>query len=287
MKIGVIYPQTEYSTDPSAIRAFAETAEGLGYTHVLAYDHVLGASPDRPGGWRGPYTYRDPFLSPFLLFTYMAAFTTNLEFVTGILILPQRPTALVAKQAAVLDVLSGGRLKLGIGTGWNEVEYTALNQNFHTRGRRIEEQIELLRKLWTESLITYEGEWHNIPAAGLNPLPVQRPIPIWMGGHADVVLRRVARIGDGWIPFHRNPADAKTALEKLDGYLTAAGRTRDDITIQTRIYDTGGDAARWAALAAEYGEMGADYVALNTMGCGYDTDAAHLDALRQFAAAYG
>ncbi len=228
MKIGVVYPQTEYSTDPGAIRDFAQTAEELGFTHILTYDHILGANPDRPGVWRGPYTLEDTFMSPFLLFTYMAAFTSQIEFVTGIIILPQRETALVAKQAAVLDVLSGGRLKLGIGTGWNAVEYTALKQDFHTRGRRVEEQIALLRELWTKPLVNFEGEWHSIPDAGLNPLPVQRPIPIWLGGHADAVLQRVARMGDGWIPFHRKPADARPILETLDGYLAAADRSRAD-----------------------------------------------------------
>jgi probable F420-dependent oxidoreductase len=156
----------------------------LDFTHILAYDHVLGANPDRPGGWRGPYTYQNPFHEPFLLFSYMAAVTREIEFITGILILPQRQTALVAKQAATLDVLSGGRFRLGVGIGWNQVEYIALNQDFSTRGRRVEEQVGLLRKLWTEPLVDFAGQWHTIPDAGINPLPVQRPIPIWFGGHA-------------------------------------------------------------------------------------------------------
>ncbi|MBX7251491.1 MAG: LLM class F420-dependent oxidoreductase, partial [Candidatus Promineofilum sp.] len=200
MHIGLVYPQTEYPADPAAVRDYAQTAEALGFSHILAYDHVLGANPDRPGGWTGPYTYQTPFMEPFVLFSHMAAVTTHLGFATGILILPQRETALVAKQAATLDVLCGGRLRLGIGTGWNEVEYVALGQDFHTRGRRQEEQIEVLRALWTQELVTFKGRWHDIPDAGLNPLPVQRPIPLWFGGHADVVLRRLARLGDGWMP---------------------------------------------------------------------------------------
>ena len=287
MKIGVVYPQTEYSTDPGAIRDFAQTAEELGFAHILTYDHILGANPDRPGGWRGPYTLEDTFMSPFLLFTYMAAYTSQIEFVTGIIILPQRETALVAKQAAVLDVLSGGRLKLGIGTGWNAVEYTALKQDFHTRGRRVEEQIALLRELWTKPLVNFEGEWHSIPDAGLNPLPMQRPIPIWLGGHADAVLQRVARMGDGWIPFHRKPADARPILETLDGYLAAAGRSREDIDLQMRLYDPSNDPAKWAALAEEFRTLGATYLAFNTMGYGYDSDKDHLDAIRRFATAVG
>lgn len=163
MEFGVVFPQTEFGNDPAAVKAYAQTAESLGFSHILAYDHVLGANPDRPGGWRGPYTFRSPFHEILMLFSFMAAVTERIRFVTGILILPQRETALVAKQTATLDVLSGGRLRLGVGLGWNEVEYIALNQNFRTRGRRVEEQVELLRRLWTEPLVTFEGRWHTIP----------------------------------------------------------------------------------------------------------------------------
>ena len=201
MHIGLVYPQTEYPADPAAIRDYAQAAESLGYSHVLAYDHILGANPDRPGGWSGPYTYQTPFIEPFLLFSYMAAAAHRLGFISGVIILPQRETTLVAKQAAVLDVLCGGRFRLGVGTGWNEVEYIAAGYDFHTRGRRQEEQIEVLRLLFTQELVTFKGRFHDIPDAGLNPLPVQRPIPIWLGGHADAVLRRVARLGDGWLPM--------------------------------------------------------------------------------------
>ena len=171
----------------------------MGFTHVHAYDHILGANPERPGGWTGPYTYLHPFFEPFVLFSYLAGLTRKIEFDTGILILPQRQTALVAKQAATLDVLSNGRLRLGVGNGWNEVEYIALGEAFHNRGKRIEEQVALMRLLWTEPLVKFEGRWHNIPDAGINPLPVQRPIPIWFGGTEDRALRRMARIGDGWM----------------------------------------------------------------------------------------
>ena len=181
MKIGVVFPQTEIGNDPAAIRDYAQTAEGLGFTHVLAYDHVLGANPDRPGGWSGPYTYLTPFHEVFVLFSYLAGLTQRLELVTGILILPQRQTALVAKQAASLDVLSGGRLRLGVGLGWNEVEYTALNEDFHNRGKRIEEQVALLRRLWTEPLVDFKGQWHTIPDAGHQPAagPAAHPDLVW------------------------------------------------------------------------------------------------------------
>ena len=169
MKIGVVFPQTEFGSDPGAIKAYAQTAESLGFTHILSYDHVLGANPDRPGGWSGPYTHESAFHEPFVLYSYMAALTEKIEFVTGILILPQRETVLVAKQAAALDVLSNGRLRLGVGTGWNKVEYIALKQDFHTRGQRQEEQIELMRLLWTQELVTFLGRWHTIPTLASIP----------------------------------------------------------------------------------------------------------------------
>lgn len=285
MKVGVVFPQTEIGNDPAVIRDYTQTAEGLGFTHVLAYDHVLGANPERPGGWRGPYTYRTPFHEPFVLFSFMAAITTTLEFATGILILPQRETAVVAKQAAALDVLSSGRLRLGVGIGWNKVEYVALNQNFHTRGRRVEEQVELLRKLWTDELVTYEGEWHHIPDAGLNPLPVQQPIPIWFGGHADVVLARTARMGDGWMPGYRQAADAQPALDKLDAYLAQNGRSRSDIGLEPRLHYRDGGPDHWAATLQGWRDAGATHASFNTMDAGLATPQAHIDALRQAAGA--
>jgi probable F420-dependent oxidoreductase len=285
MKIGVVFPQTEFGRDPNAIRDYAQTAESLGFTHILAYDHVLGANPDRPGGWRGPYTHDSPFHEPFVLFSFMAAVTQHIEFTTGILILPQRQTALVAKQAATLDVLSNGRFRMGIGNGWNEVEYIILNQDFHTRGRRIEEQVAVLRQLWTQPLVTFKGRWHTIPDAGLNPLPVQRPIPIWFGGHADAVLRRVARIGDGWMPNYRQPADAKSPLDKLDAYLAEYSRSRADIGLEARISYGQGDRAVWDSLIAGWRDLGATHISLNTMRLGLDTPQAHLNALRAFAKA--
>jgi len=283
MHIGLVYPQTEYPADPAAVRDYAQTAEALGFAHVLAYDHVLGANPDRPGGWSGPYTYQTSFMEPFLLFTYMAAVTTRLGFATGILILPQRETALVAKQAATLDVLCGGRLRLGIGTGWNEVEYIALGQDFHTRGRRQEEQIEVLRALWTQELVTFKGRWHDIPDAGLNPLPVQRPIPLWLGGHADAVLRRLARLGDGWMPGFRTAEAAAGTLATLDGYLAEAGRSRADIGLEPRLHWGDGDLDALGRPLAGWRAAGAQHVSLNTMGAGFKTAGEHLVAVRQFA----
>lgn len=287
MQIGLVYPQTEYGHDPLAIRDYAQTAEGLGFSHVLAYDHVLGANPDRPGGWRGPYTFQHPFMEPFVLFSFMAAVTQKLGFITGILILPQRQTALVAKQAATLDRLSGGRLRLAVGIGWNPVEYQALNQDFHTRGRRIEEQVTLLRKLWAEPLVTFEGRWHTIPDAGLNPLPLRRSIPIWFGGYVDAVLRRVARMGDGWLPGHRRAEDARPDLEKLARYIEEAGRAPDEVGLEPRLAYGEGDPQVWAQQVEAWRALGATHLSFNTMGCGFETPQAHLQAIQRFAKGLG
>src|SRR3989442_10997287 len=212
MNIGVVFPQVEIGQDPGAIRDYAQAVEAMGYTHILVFDHVLGANPERPGGWKGPYTYRHAFHEPFVLFGFLASATRRVELVTGILILPQRQTALVAKQAAAVDVLSRGRLRLGVGVGWNPVEFEALGENFTNRGKRIEEQIDLMRALWTKELVTFHGQWHRVPDAGINPLPIQRPIPVWMGGESEVVVRRAARLADGWMPHFRPGPDAQAIV---------------------------------------------------------------------------
>lgn len=285
MNIGLVFPQTEIGDDPAAIKDYAQTAEALGFSHILAYDHVLGANPERPGGWRGPYTYRDSFYEPFVLYSFMAAVTQTIGFVTGVIILPQRETALVAKQAATLDVLSGGRLRLGVGLGWNEVEYLALNQDFNRRGRRVEEQVEVLRELWTKPLVNFHGRWHTIPDAGVNPLPTQRPIPIWFGGHADAVLRRTARMGDGWLPNHPSPEYIQPLLQKLDEYLAEAGRSRDDLGIEPRISYGDGNPDEWRRLIDDWRALGATHLSVNTMRLGFETPGDHLQAIRTFAEA--
>ncbi len=283
MKIGVVFPQTEFDGDALAVRDYAQTVEELGFSHIAAYDHVLGANPDRPGGWQGRYTYKDPFLEPFVLFSYMAAVTRQVMLATNIIILPQRQTALVAKQAATLDVLSGGRVRLGIGLGWNAVEYTALNEDFHTRGRRIEEQVEVLRRLWTAPLVTFAGKWHTIPDAGINPLPIQRPIPIWFGGTADAALRRAARVGDGWMCNFRDPRDARPAVARLMQYLREAGRDAASFGFEARIPYGDGSPRVWEALLRDWQALGATMFSVNTMGIGFDSPAAHLNAIKRFA----
>ncbi len=283
MKIGATFPQTEIGNDPIVIRDYAQAAEQLGYDHVLVFDHVLGAHPDRfEGKFRPPYNNATPFHEPFVLFGYLAALTSKIELVTGILILPQRQTALVAKQAAEVDVLSNGRLRLGVGIGWNFVEYEALGENFRNRGRRIEEQVALLRKLWTEDLVDFDGKYDTIKQASINPLPVQRPIPIWMGGVVDAVLRRIAAIADGWFPQFQPGTESAETIQKLHGYIRAAGRRVEDVGIEGRIglYNTADD--QFGAALDGWREMGATHITLHTMNAKLASPQQHIDAMRRF-----
>jgi probable F420-dependent oxidoreductase len=284
MRFGVVFPQTEIGTDPAVIRDFAQTAEALGYHHILAYDHVIGANPASRQGWRPPYTHKDSFHEPFVLFSYLAGVTKSLEFTTGVIILPQRQTVLVAKQAAALDVLSGGRLRLGIGIGWNPVEYEALGENFKNRGRRSEEQVEVLRKLWTQELVTYEGQWHRITDAGLNPLPIQRPIPIWFGGSDDRALRRLARLGDGWFPLMGPDDTCRAAIDKIGSYAREAGRDPKSIGIESRVTIGQKSPEEWKKEIEAWKNLGATHLAVNTMKAGLPTPTAHIEAIRRVKA---
>ncbi len=285
MDIGVVFPQTEFGNNPAAIKDYAQTAEALGYTHILAYDHVLGANPDRPGGWQGPYTYQTSFHEVFTLFSFMAAVTKQIEFVTGVLILTQRQTALVAKQVAEISILSNGRFRLGVGIGWNAVEYTALNEDFTNRGKRVEEQIDVMRKLWSQELVTYEGKWHTIPDAGINPLP-KHPIPIWFGGHHDNMLRRVATMGDGWMPNYRTAAKAQPSFDKIKAYAAEAGRDPAEIGLHPRVVYSEGDQNAMHDIMEDWDALGANHISLNTLGSKFTT-AQHIGAMRTFAGIFG
>jgi probable F420-dependent oxidoreductase len=281
MRLGVVFPQTEIGSDPAAIRDYAQAAKSLGCDHLLAYDHVLGANATSHD-LNGPYTHTDPFHESFVLYGYLAAVTQKIELVTGILILPQRQTALVAKQAAAVDILSGGRLRLGIGTGWNHVEYEALGMNFHDRGRRSEEQVELMRLLWTKDLVTFEGKWHKITDAGLNPLPIQRPIPIWFGGQADAVLRRVAALGDGWFPLFAPDDQGRAQIEQLHQYAREAGREPGSIGIESWVNIRGKSPESWADEVSRWRELGATHISVNTMNAGMSSLDDHIHALEGF-----
>ena len=290
MKIGVVFPQTEISSDPIAVRDYAQAAESLDYSQILAFDHVLGANRASRPDFAGPYDHNSLFHEPFVLYGYLAGLTKNIGLTTGIIILSQRQTALVAKQAAAVDVLSGGRLRLGIGIGWNEVEYEALGENFHNRGKRSEEQVEVMRALWTQATVTYQGTWHKISDAGINPLPVQQPIPILFGGMSDAVMRRIARIGDGWLPqFEGFGADGRRANEdgarliaKLHDYIREAGRDPAAVDIEGRIKLGQRSPEECAGEIAAWRELGASHVTLNTMGAGLSSPDDHMDAIRRF-----
>ncbi len=283
MKIGVVFPQTEIGADPLGVRDYAQAAEDLGYDHMLAYEHVLGANPASRPGWSGPYSSADDFHEPFILFSHLAAVTTRIEFVTAVLILPQRQTALVAKQAAALDVLSGGRFRLGLGIGWNEAEYEALGENFHDRGRRSEEQVEVLRRLWSEESVTFEGRWHKITDAGIKPLPVGRSIPIWFGGGADRVMRRIARMGDGWLAdLDRGDPRNPEIIATMHRYLEEAGRDPAVFPIEAWVMIGDRGPEEWAEEAAALVELGCSHVAVDGMRAGLRGAAAHIDVITRF-----
>jgi probable F420-dependent oxidoreductase len=280
MQLGVVFPQNEIGSDPIAIRDYAQTVSELGYSHLVIYDHVLGADPTNRPGWQG-YTSRDQFHEPFVLFGYLAALTT-LELVTGVIILPQRQTVLVAKQAAEVDVLTRGKLRLGVGVGWNPVEYEALGRDFQARGRMVEEQIEVLRLLWGQEVVTYRGKYHTITEAGLNPLPVHRSIPIWTGGRAEVLLRRTARLADGWFPLGRPDEQMQQNIERLHHYIKEAGRDPDKMGIQAQVNAREGTPDGWQRQVQRWRDLGATHIAFNTMGAGFTSLQEHLDAIRRF-----
>jgi probable F420-dependent oxidoreductase len=276
MKIGVVFPTNEIGADPAAIRDYAQAAESLGYDHLLAYDRVIMASSSS----------RDMFHEIFVLLGYLAAVTERMELVTGVLVLPQRQTALVAKQAAAVDVLSGGRLRLGVGVGKNMVEYEALGENFTNRGARSEEQIAVMRALWASELVTHEGKWHMITDAGLNPLPLARSIPIWIGGHADIVLRRVAKIGDGWMPVIPPDDHARAEVEKLRGYAREAGRDPAGIGIESWFTIRDRSPGDWLEWIGAWTDIGATHLSLSTHVSGFSSPDGHIDAIRRFREAY-
>ena len=275
--IGVVFPQTEIGHDAGGVRAYAEAIAELGYSHVLAYDHVLGADPSVHPDWQGPYDLHSSFYEPLVLFGFLAGFT-SLGVVTGILIAPQRQTALIAKQAATVDVLTGGKLRLGLGIGWNKVEYDALGKDFSDRGRRLEEQIGLLRRLLTEESVTFDGRYEHILGAGVCPLPPQRPIPIWVGASSRPALRRAGRLADGWFPLVVPGHGLEEAVEEVRAGAEEAGRDPSSLGMEGRVNAGAGPddlvkhLDRWRA-------AGATHLSVNTMGAGLYGADAHIAAL--------
>jgi probable F420-dependent oxidoreductase len=304
MKLSVVYPQAEFGTDPDRIGEYALRAEELGYDQLVAYDHVLGADPE-VHRLTGPYTHETNFMEPFVLFGYLSAITTTIELVMGVLVLPQRQTALVAKQAATLDLLSRGRLVLGVGVGWNQVEYQALGEDFSSRGRRMEEQIPLLRSLWSEQLVDFTGEFDTISAAGICPRPSNNEIPIWMGGWDERVLRRLGRLGDGWIAGSGNAKNRATwspdriqrpeDLERSLGIVRKAAleseRDPNEIAVSILVSSTGFDGLEewdpigWALRAKHWKAAGASHALLSTLDLGFSQEE-HLEALDSFHQAW-
>ena len=280
MQLGIVFPTTEIGNDPIAIRDWTQAAEGMGYAYVLFSDHIVGGNPVTYPRIRGN-TAATPYHEPFVTMGYLAAVTSRIMLTTGVLVLPQRQTALVAKQAAEVDILSGGRLILGVGVGNSELEYEAQRENFHDRGRRLDEQIEVLRALWTQPAVTFHGKYHDLSDVAINPRPLQQPIPIWIGGSADAVLERAGRVADGWVPS--GGADLGPMIEKIARSAEAAGRSIDDVLIAPRVMNPlEGGPDDWLATAAGWRDLGARCVFLNKRGQGLKTVRDHLDLGERF-----
>jgi probable F420-dependent oxidoreductase len=280
VRLGAVFPQTEIGPDPAAVREFADGISELGFDHLLAYDHVLGADRERHQHLLGPYRAEHQFHEILVVFSYIAAVAPELELVTGVIIAPQRQTALLAKQAAEVDLLTGGRFRCGLGIGWNDVEYEALGMDFSNRGRRFEEQIELLRKFWTEPVFDFEGRWHKVTAAGINPLPIQQPIPIWIGGSAERALKRAAEMADGFFPQRPLEGGWEATLEQMRTWAEAAGRDWSRFGIEQRISLADGGPDEWRRTAEEWRALGATHFTLVTMGAGFQSPHEHLERLR-------
>ena len=281
MQLGTVFPQTEIGADPGGVRAYAQAAAELGFSHLLAYDHVLGALPSAHPGWSGPYTHETLFHEVFVLFGYVAGVAPKLELVSGVIILPQRQTALAAKQAAEIDVLTEGKFRLGVGIGWNWVEYDGLDKNFKNRGRRMEEQIDLMRQLWTNPVVDFDGKYEQVKSAGIKPLPVQRPIPVWIGGSAEPALKRAAEIADGFFPQRPLEGGWPATLEKMRGWREAAGKTWQSFGLEARLNANSGTPDDWRKSVEEWRAMGATHISVNTMGAKLDGVDGHLGRLRE------
>ena len=284
MQLGAVLPHHEIGTDPGAITAYLQGLEGLGVANLLIYDHVLGNERDSPGGFDGPYDKDVAFHEPFTFLAFAAGVTTTIELVPTVLVLPQRQTVLVAKQAAEVAILSGGRLRLGVGVGVNRVEFVGLGEDFHARGRRQAEQIEVLRRLWTEDTVTFEGEFHTIDHAGINPRPGGR-VPIWFGGSAPAVLERCARLGDGWAPLGSPNDKSRDRLATIRRLREEAGLAMDGFVVQAQAQYAGGDPDRWRAHAERWRQLGATHLSIATHNAGPADVDGHLARVAEYLGA--
>ena len=281
MEIGAVFPHNEIGTDPQAIKDYAQGVEELGVTHLLIYDHVLGADRDRPGGFEGPYDKDVAFHEPFTTFAFIAAVTKKLDMITTVMILPQRQTVLVAKQAAELAILSNNRFKLGIGVGWNAVEYTGLNENFKNRGKRQEEQVELMRLLWESEVLEYKGDYHHIDKASINPRP-SKSVPIWFGGGVPKLIERCADLGDGWIPLMGPNEAARKTLAIIKEKRESKGLNWDNFGVQAQAQYAGGDAERWNKHAEKWRNLGASHIAIATHNAEPTNVDGHLGRIKEY-----
>ncbi|MFT7459770.1 MAG: putative F420-dependent oxidoreductase [Planctomycetota bacterium] len=288
MKIGAVFPQTEIESDPVIIRDFAQSVEGLGFDHLVAYDHVVGKNTTNVPDWNMPYSHKSSFQEPMMLFSFLAGVTSALAFMPGVIILPQRQTTLFAKQAANLDIYCSGRLRLGMGIGWNKVEYDALNEKFSNRAKRMEEQIEFLRHCWTEETFIYKKDFHNMDDGGIRPLPLQQPIPIWIGGYSEAAMKRAARIGDGWLPYALPGENAESTMALFKDMLNDEGRDPASVPVENIIFmgSALGDPVRPVAMAVEealqWKSAGAAGVSFDTMSSNFVNMDEHIAALEQF-----
>ncbi len=287
MAFGISFPQTEIGNDPHVIRDFVQTAEDLGFARLTLVDHILGAKEARDAPWAAHYTVQYGFHETMTLFAWIAGFTERIQLVTANIVLPQRQTELVAKQAAEIDILSAGRLILGIGVGWSLSEYNALGMNFANRGARIEEQVDLLRRLWCDELVDFQGQWHQMSDMGMNPRPLQRPIPIWFGAMADVAIRRAARLGDGWLMSPRAKPDdtMKRHIDVFHESARAGGRDPAALGIDATVFAENRGPEEWLAEAAAWRAMGASSVTFRTSESGFGGIDQHLAAMRRLAEA--
>jgi probable F420-dependent oxidoreductase len=287
--VGATFPQTEIGADVGGVRAYAEAAQDLGYKHLLIYDHVLGADPDSEAHkpWAGPYTAYTMFHEVMVLFGFLAAAVPKMSLVTAVVVLPQRQTALVAKQAAEIDVLSGGKLRLGVGIGWNHVEYEGLGLSFKNRARRFEEQIGLLRRYWQEPIFTHEGQYEKVTAAGINPLPIQRPIPIWIGGSAEPALKRAAEVADGFFPQRPLEGSWPATFEKMKAWREAVGKDWSTYGIEARINAGTGTPDEWRQTYQEWKGLGATHITVNTMNGGLKGPEEHVKRIAEVKEALG
>lgn len=280
VQVGAVFPQTEVGADPNVIRTWVHGVRDLGFEHIIAYDHVLsGNQAAHHPKLVGRYDENSPFHEVFVLFGFIAALAPELEAVTGVLILPQRQTALVAKQAATLDVLTGGKTRIGVGIGWNDIEYEGLNENFRNRARRLEDQIEVLRSLWTSPTVTLNSDWHTITAAGLAPMPVQRPIPIWIGANADPALQRAARVADGFLANSVKLDLAEHQLAVIRAEMERVDRDPASFGIEPRISTANTTPEDWKRSWDWWHSHGMTHLSINTMGAGYTSTEQHLEGL--------